>query len=1096
MPDPIKRLQSAPVYKTAADERESAAAIEASRPGVLGSVGAAINSEWVSSWAFRQMGGAMIEPDPNFELTEAKLTRFGEGLPTSMLNGFQEAVSDDDMMRIRENLLGVAESRRKLADLGWTGTALTIAANVLDPTAIAAGLLSGGVGVTSKAGRLAAMVRGGLATGAEAAATEAYLATQDPERGLKDVLFAGAGAMVLGGAVGAWRGSGLSKAARRVQDAVHEDDIVGTGLSFTPKYRRPPIDRTRTLTAYADLEEVEWRYVDDVPPSAGPSAGSPVPPKEPPVQGMGAASPSTITPGVAAKTKKPTDFHINDVPDYNVAPRSGGVARIDMVGQLKRSESGMTRTVADMLAEDGALSRDGGVTRQSASEWKSVEGARRISKFYRESLPAFGEYLKARGVQFYNIPKKLKLRDQFFEDVGRAVRMPRGQYTTDPHINKVADGLRQQHKDLLALAQRHGVKGFENIPENDQYLMRVFNQSAISRAISQHGHDNVRRLIQNSIVDTSGTLTPQKAAKLADGYLRAIQDLAYGTNIEKATMFDEGDLEMLRRTLANKGLSADDIDDIVFTMKPKGDGSNLVDRAKRRFEVDENAKITTPKGELRFTDLLENNAETLFNVYTHEIVGASAVSEILRAVARTPAELAESTGGLLRRLESEYKSLGIAPSIAREELSKLNTLIKSIKGESLGGHGKVAMAAKFARQYNYLRSGGQFGFAQVAELGNVIAANGLRGMIQDIPALRTFFARAADGKLTNEALAWIEDITADGTDRMVHQALARFDYGEVGAEAIAGNLTRNMQRASRAVSDLSGLASINTVLQRWAGLAVLRRWMTMAGSGKLPSKKRLASFGLEEGMASRIMDQIRQFDTPERGILGYRAKRMRIEQWTDQEAAAALVAATSKWTRQIILRSDVGAMSQWMTTDLGRIIIQFRSFAVQAYTKALQRNLQIRDLEAWTALALPPVLGALAYAGKTYIDSIGRDDAEKYRKKNLSVDRIITAGVQRGGATGVMTPFTDSIMSWYGFDPLFGHARTSGMPANVLLGNPTADTINTLTNVGLGARAIFDDDRDLTGRNVRDLASLIPFQNVTGVKNVIDAITTRMPKKP
>ena len=201
-------------------EREASVALDTHEGDGYGTLAMdAVNSTWVGAFGLRSLYRGLQGSDDSFEMTPDKLKAYGEGLPDDYLPLFSDAVSHDDALQIRRNALSLYESRERLANAGYTGVALQFGAAVLDPVNLATGAVAGTVGATAKASRLINMARVGLANVAAAAIPEAYLTAQDPERQNSDMLISMSAALALGGGVGAYQFSKLSRAAKLTEAA-------------------------------------------------------------------------------------------------------------------------------------------------------------------------------------------------------------------------------------------------------------------------------------------------------------------------------------------------------------------------------------------------------------------------------------------------------------------------------------------------------------------------------------------------------------------------------------------------------------------------------------------------------------------------------------------------------------------------------------------------------------------------------------------------------------------------------------------------------------------------------------------------------------
>ena len=85
------------------------------------------------------------EYDPNFRLTDELFEKATVGIPTEYVGFTADAVSEDHLMGLRENVLASLENEKKLAEYGWSGFALRVGASVLDPAAVAATVATDGI---------------------------------------------------------------------------------------------------------------------------------------------------------------------------------------------------------------------------------------------------------------------------------------------------------------------------------------------------------------------------------------------------------------------------------------------------------------------------------------------------------------------------------------------------------------------------------------------------------------------------------------------------------------------------------------------------------------------------------------------------------------------------------------------------------------------------------------------------------------------------------------------------------------------------------------------------------------------------------------
>jgi len=1053
------------------EERRAAA----ERPGIAEGIGHAISSEWAGAWAMRQFERGGFDIDPDFiAFSGDQWKELTAGLPEDMWSGFDRAVSLPHAMKIREQLLEVADSRQKLASMGWSGAALRIGASILDPVAIAADVgasLVPGVAPAvygARLTRLQRLVRGGFLAASSGVAIEGYLATQDPERDARDVLYVGAGSFILAGGANALF-KPLEKSARQLRKSIELADATESGLAPTAKgsrYYAAQLDDEEAGRISRDLTDM--LDIEDIPEGGAADAIQPAPMADKRV-------PDIAHNGV--------DLNFADMGDV---PRETGLigrARYSMTGRLMRSEVPAVRRLGRMLADDAlAGTRPGDMKRLSASEWVTQEFKVRMARYYRTALNEFEQWADANQI---GRVRRFAARSQFMIEVGRAVRRAPGSYTTDPHVNAVADLMRHEHRELLNLAKRYEVNGFADVPELDTYLMRVHNRAAIDRLVKAYGEDQIALLVSGAIQSVSSKMPPELAQKVARAYLKTIRKVGDRTEVQKARLFSQDSADDLARMLREAG------EDIT-----PAEAEILTNRAKHRLDLDETYQmvVTDKQGRtatVGIEDLLENNAEALMNVYTRQVLGASAMSQVMRDF--IPGQAIRSLDELVLHLQEAGKRAG---RNIDADVKRLDVLARSVMGYKLGDDTATADVLRLLRGYQYLRVGNQFGFAQIAELGSVISQAGMTAVLQQMPALRSIYKRAVNGKLENELFAEVEAISGTGTDFLRHQVVSRFesDAGvfEHGATraGIVPALQQLVDRGGRITSSVSGLAPINTFLQRSFAVAAAQRWMNIAANtGRKMSAKRLASMGLDEAMADRIAAQMRKHVITEPGMFGRRVRRLNLDAWDDAEAASNFIASLDIWSRRVVQENDIGNLAMWMTTDFGRTLLQFRAFVAVAWEKQFLHGLRMHDLETFTHWAATMAFGGLAYALQQAANAIGRDDREAWLARRLTPEEIGKAAFQRSGWSSLWPSIIDTAAPFAGFNRPFSFGRTSQMGNDLVTGNPTSDFIVNVGKVGLDtAGDATRAGREFTDSDREAMRKLLPFQNVLGVKAVLDAI--------
>ena len=770
-----------------------------------------------------------------------------------------------------------------------------------------------------------------------------------------------------------------------------------------------------------------------------------------------------------------------------------GKIRYDMVGRLGKSENPLTRKLASLLAEDAVgLVDDAGnavVTPHTASETATRNFRRSTTKFYRAANPAFREYAKAQKMGWWK--RQSTGRDEFFEAVGRAVRSP--DVHPDPHIAKVAGELRKLHADILRDAKAAGIRGFDEVAESGTYIMRVHNQNAIRRMHELYGQKTVNRLVATAMsgIGRNAGMDDDRVMKIASSYVENILERGFGHDVSFANLFAKDREGVLIHLLRNSGTSDDDIAYIVSKLHANPNRSRI-DRAKQRTDLDETVSIqatnkaTNEVDTIHFADMLENNAERLFNSYSKQMSGYGALAKL--GISSESDFVSE-----LKKIRQRGADMGLEKGVVDAEEEKLQVIFRSIVGQPINTNWspKARAISGLIRDYNFMRVMGQVGLAQLAEIGNTVAEVGLRATLQGMPALRTLFRDARTGKLSNEFLDEIELLMGTGTDRLRNQNFNRFD--DVGGTLDDSSHFEGLQRVAhvgtRAVADASLMNGINMALQRTAASAAFHKFANEAAAGSVKISDRLKGLGIkDQDMLDRIFHQINtKVDQVEGGLTGRKIKSLMMDTWDDQEAASVFIGAVDRQTKRMIQENDIGNLSQFMTSDLGKIIIQFRTFAAVSYSKQLLRNIALKDSTSAQVFTFNLVSGSLAYLAQVASRAPGQEDMDSYLEEKLSMDRIAAGSFTKSAYSSILPPILDTIIDYSGAEPIFSH-RSSGLSSSGLLQNPTTDLLDRMRRtVGASAEHLTGES-EFSKADLRNATGMLALQNAYGIYNTLQAL--------
>jgi len=1059
-------------------------------PGILQTVQDAIQTEWLGAWALRAMEMPEFNPDPSFSLTnlsEAEQEEIFGGLSTEDIetfgSRFAEATSFAHAKAIRRQLDELKQIEQRLAEAGAGGVAARIGAAILDPVAIGATALTEGAAApviwSARISRLQRAVRAGLLAGGVNAGIEGLIASQDPFRDLNDVAVAGAAGMVVGGTIGAIFGKSpgqiemdraIAHHAQQLADEITVEQGIEEGLGATagnvPRQVVTSVDDEGNIVR----EEIEAAASQEV--TAGGSAGAMLNPVTEDFLSMQTRDKFRL-----AQERRPVAEDVK--------------LQFDMYSQAARSAHPMVAYTADLLSPNPSGVRTTGRA-QDATAWEISTNVfnTQMTQVNRAFNKAFDTWMKENGGSWFSRYVK---RDEFAKLVGRTVRDPN--YTADASVRQAADAIRNVNRQLLDMAKRAGVRGFSEVPESASYLMRVHSLQRWTELRQRFGDATIDLLLTRAIMAASPGLDFDKAGALARAYKRTVDRSGWNVDMGSSTMFSSDQREWLREILtkelqdAGESITDDQIEDILYITQR--DNQGRASRAKRRLGLDETfrMKVVDPKTgqetSIGIQDFLEDHAEVIMQTYVRQMGG-------LIGMARKGFKGANDFDNWVNDIRKTGAQVqGMSPQKLEEQIAILETMKRGVTGQPLTDLNKFASMRRVGRalrDYNFARVMGQVGFAQIAEIGTLLGQMGFRASLKHMPALRKLFRRMQNGELDDQLSRELEAMVAPGTDRILQNPLGRFDDMDIPEMRTANRIDKFLNVGTRIVADASFMHPINMALERMAARAAVQRFADMAnGVGRKLSKQRLLSLGLDEEMANRVFEQMRKHVGYTNGPLtGRKVSTLNLDTWDDTLARDAFTFALQRWMRRAIQKNDIGDLPQFMTTDVGKIIFQFRSFMMVSWAKQAIHGVRMHDFETFATFIGSMLFGALGYGLLTSVNAVGRPDADEYLEERLNPTQLATAAFYRAGWASLLPMGIDTGTMVAGVDPIFAHARVTQMSTDFLFGNPTFDLIDSGSKAlrGMAASAV-NPEYQYSQQDYRALQRTLMFQNVTGIRNAL-----------
>ena len=1062
---------------TAFERRKAEMEAEAAKPTIGEAIKASVQEDWMMSWALRDR--EEFAPDPDFYLEKEDYQKAVAGLPEDYHGFVEDAVSPAHLNALREEALQTYENDKKLAQLGWKGVGVRFGVTLSDPGAIGLSIATEGVAAPmiwgNKLTRLGRAFRGGTAAATTNALVESYLVSQNAVKDPYDILYSASAGLIFGGGISSFGkadtadpfDAALGKIAKDADTAQQYEAVTavnnkimgeGSGDVFERSVgaAENPFDRPIQINELrSDLDD----FLD--------AAGDPA--------------------EAAAAT----------VPGTNVP------VRFDMAGYLLQSKQPTGNRMGRILPEDPLGFRKDATQplEPSADLIKTNEMKSSFASYYSIYNDAYKEWTKDQGYGYFrrvmNTPRR-----EFGELVADAIENP-DIPGIHPAVRRAAQRQAEIKRDLLRKAKTDGVRGFEEIPEDLTYFTHLWDSYKFIEARHRFGDDVVRGLLTRALINGTEDMNEEVAKQLAGAMVGKISRSGAGMDSGAARLFTSNQKDVIQDILVEEEfMTREEAERLMALFDVKPDGTPA--RAKRRMRFNMNEEVTafnkqTRQEEVfRLKDLQERDAEQVFTSYASGMAGRV-------ALARVGIKDQTMFNQMIDRNLAEAESMFGSKGVARAEKENLvaqtiyNAIINRRMPLAADPQGTYARSARLLQDYNFIRLMNQVGFAQVAELGNAVSIGGFRGILQAMPEMRSMLKRARNGELEDPVLRDIEAAAGIGSDRLINQAINRADTIGVFSEGRGDWIDKSLfmlAPAKRLTADLSGMAPITLALERMAARVAVQTITDLAFRTRKISRKRLAGLGLNEEMTERVYSQIRNNATTQPSTM-FRNRKVRainLDSWDDIEAKDAFVLAVARWTRRSIQQNDVGNLNLYMTSTLGQVITQFRSFMLVSWAKQFLHNLKARDVRSAQSFLFSGVFAGLSYMAQTQVNAQFREDKEEFLKERLSASSIAKATFQRSSWSSLFPGLVDTGAMFYTDDPVFAY-RSTGLETNFITGIPTVQLLSKARGTAQAvSRSVLNPDLQFSQGQQRAFNTLIPWQNAIGIKNALNKLVELRPE--
>lgn len=765
-------------------------------------------------------------------------------------------------------------------------------------------------------------------------------------------------------------------------------------------------------------------------------------------------------------------------------------SRLDIYSVLNGSQSMAVRELAYRLVKDPIQNDKFDAQGWTASEWKKQIQRTAAGAFHVESQAAFKGAVEAAKVPVWRRPG---FAGEFYEAVTKLTRGDQSVLDANPevapHLQRAAAAQAKAYREVLEAAKKAGVKGAADVDFNDFYVNRVWKHSAIRDAMLNHGETSVVRVVAEAIADKAAVIERARKApgwgdltdaevlmRKAKGFLGAVRALEYTPGLQDIHLAGR-DMATLRDSLKNMGVPEGHIDDLVdlmFEVRPGDADAGQAGNLKFRFGLDETTHIETPAGRLALSDLFENDARVLVDVYTNSMAGHT-------GMAKVGITSAQDWSTRLREVHEEMKA---NPQFDGQRIAKDLALLEDVHRNITGRPMSTAdfsATNRFAQAFRGYTRGvmlPQLGIASAFEMNKAIAMMGMRTLLQQLPSFRSMLVAIRQGYIPDEGLARdIMTITGFGQEK----AASYMRANEIESGFFGQALTRaeaGANKVSHTVDVLSGNASFTSLTKQLSGMMAVQDMHGYAAGGKrLTSKlrERWVGQGISDDDIDVVLSGLKKYSDAQAGVV----KQIRHEDWSREapDSYEKFQLFVSRQVRDAIQDHDLGETMPFMHTTLGKVFSELKTFFLVAHAKNFLKNLHYRDITALQVWAIGFIGESLAYMTQSAVNYPSELD------ERLTPEKIASAAFFRMSAAGTASMLAESgyqLLS--GGDSLVQPGMTANTDNRSFLNTPSFIVMKRLLNSTQTAAGLALGTDVTTKREARDLWGSIPGANLYGLK--------------
>lgn len=989
---------------------------------------------------------------------------------------FLASQSQAETDQIAERIRAERRDRQTLSKAGWGGTGAAMLATVFDPTILipiggaAYKAVRGGQAIA--AGKTA--LQYGAGAGAAVAAQEAGLQALQYERPLEQSAAAIGGSILLGALLGAGASGLASRQFAKLGDRLDDimrvpensaDDAFGDGGLATVRAAGAQAAENKTpleLESAFGIEKAASFQDPLLRTLTSPLIA---------VRETAARLSETVL-GATRNAKGETTAPVGGSVETRI--KTQGTARLGQaVTELDKafSDYRFGKGNAKFAAGRAAIQNmTGQSTKLTYKQFKDEVG-RAMARFDEHEIPEVARAAKAmRSLLFDPLAEqavKYKLLDaHVLRKTGGKV-LGEGKPATPDQIGTMVERTIEAAEKFLGLETKKAPKRTANVADGD------LSAATLDELFDDAGQSYITRIYNKQRIKSEYVRFKQILVDyLADAQQRAEALLARGADLgddgEKLRQFvslEGGDLEGQAAQIISHILGHPD-GRMLFDLPPGVRGPLKMRTLRIRDELIE--------------DFLIRDIGEIARYYTRTMAPDIEMTRMFGSLdmAEAFAKIADEADARVSALAEGGLTDAQIAKASKKILDNKEKAIRDLTAMSERLRGTYAIpehpdaffprAGRIIKTANYLRLLGGMTLSALSDTFRPMMTQGIQSYFRD--GIMPLFRELENVKLAAQEVklagtAW--DMVLDTRTMAIADVLD--DFGRYS------KWERAIQMAQSNFGLVSLMAPWNAAMKQWAGLMVMSNIIrgaqrVAAGDAGESVVRRLAASNIDDANARVIAEQFAKHGREEGGVFLPNTQAWDVAQPNVRNALEAFRGAIARDVDRTIITPGQDK-PLWLSTQVGSVVGQFKSFGMASVQRTILAGLQERDAGVLAGAVMMVGMGAVAEYLKA--TAAGRD------LPKTEAQWLATA-VDRSGLTAWLYDANHVAERFTG--GAFGLARLTGRPisryaarnwADSLLG-PTAGLLKDMQAV---SSTVFSDG-PMRESDIRAMRRMVPYQNL------------------